>query len=557
MEIDLFDLLSTSHLLVLFLVLGFGYLIGNIRIGTFRLGATAGVLLAGLAFGHMGLGGASPAQEIGFILFIYSVGLQAGPRFFSVFLQDGLKYVSLAVVVAVTSVVVAVFLAQAVGFSAGHTAGLLAGALTSTPTLAAAQDAVKSGLAPIPEGLTAFDMSQQISIGYAITYIFGLIGLILFVKWIPMLLRIELKDEAKKLGRERRFRTEEPDPEKPEMHMVRAYKVENPDVVGKRLDQLTFCKGTMCVFQELKRGDEVLKPTAATVIEQGDKISVAGSMEKLARLEKHLGEEVKDADLFTSPIETIDVVITHQDAAGKSLADLHILSRFGCYVTRITRSQIKLPVSPDMILEKGDVVRVTGMRHRLAELVPLLGHEERNIVETDLLTFAFGIAGGILLGKITLTVGAVHLSLGSAGGLLFSGILVGFLRSMHPTFGRVPPAARWVFMEFGLMLFMAGVGLKAGGGILDALLSVGPSMFLCGIMVTTAPVLVGYAFGRKVLKFNPALLLGALTGAMTSTPALNIVTERAGSHLPALGYAGTYAFANVFLALAGTLILLF
>jgi putative transport protein len=208
-----------------------------------------------------------------------------------------------------------------------------------------------------------------------------------------------------------------------------------------------------------------------------------------------------------------------------------------------------------MALTKGDRLHVTGEAERIHRLAEWIGHIEEEVEETDLFTFATGVVFGIIAGVLVLKIGNISIGLGSAGGLMLVGILLGFLRSMHPTFGRVPAAARFILMELGLMIFMASVGLKAGGGIIEALLSVGPIIFLCGVVVTLGPVIVGYTFGRFVLKFNPALLLGALTGAMTSTPSLSVVSEAAKSELPALGYAGTYAFANVFLTFAGTLLM--
>ncbi len=145
---------------------------------------------------------------------------------------------------------------------------------------------------------------------------------------------------------------------------------------------------------------------------------------------------------------------------------------------------------------------------------------------------------------------------GSAGGLLAAGLVIGYLRAIRPTFGRVPSAARWVFMELGLLVFMAGVGLRAGSGILDTLATSGPSLFVAGILVTSVPVLAGFVFGRWVLRINPVLLMGAITGSMTSGAALSIVTREAGNSLPALGYTGAYAFANVLLTVAGSIILL-
>ena len=171
---------------------------------------------------------------------------------------------------------------------------------------------------------------------------------------------------------------------------------------------------------------------------------------------------------------------------------------------------------------------------------------------TDLVTLSLGLTAGLLAGLVVVKVGGLSIGLGSAGGLLSAGILIGFLRSLNPTFGRVPPAASSVLMDLGLMFFMVGVGIQAGGGVMAALQSVGPVVIAGGICVTLAPPLVGYFVGRKVLKLNPALLLGSITGAMTSTPSLGIVQKAADSSLPALGYAGTYTFANVLLTFAGS-----
>jgi len=205
---------------------------------------------------------------------------------------------------------------------------------------------------------------------------------------------------------------------------------------------------------------------------------------------------------------------------------------------------------------KADILTVAGDSQAIERLAGRFGSIEKDIKETDLVTFSFGIVIGLLIGLISLKIGSINIGIGSAGGLLLSGIIFGYLRASYPTFGRVPPAARYIIMELGLMFFMVNVGINAGGGVVEALISVGPVLIICGIVVLIMPVVVGYLFGTFILKLNPALLLGSLTGAMTSTPALSALQDAAKSSMPALGYAGTYAFANVLLTLAGTLIML-
>jgi putative transport protein len=243
--------------------------------------------------------------------------------------------------------------------------------------------------------------------------------------------------------------------------------------------------------------------------------------------------------------------VSNQKLVGKRLSDLELPRRFGCFSTRLIRSGVELPVTDEVVLFRGDRLRVVGEQARLLEVAEHLGHIEKHVEETDLVTFSFGIVGGILLGLIVFKLGGVAIGLGTAGGLLITGICIGYLSSLNPTFGRVPAAARYVLRELGLMLLMASIGLNAGGGIIEGLASIGPAIIACALLISIVPLAVGYAFGRRVLRLNPALLLGALTGAMTSTPALSLVTEAARSSVPAIGYAGSYTFANVLLTFAG------
>jgi len=217
--------------------------------------------------------------------------------------------------------------------------------------------------------------------------------------------------------------------------------------------------------------------------------------------------------------------------------------------------RMKVPSTADFELRKGDILTVVGPHDCVDLLGKEVGHVEREIAETDMVTFAFGIAIGVVIGLFSISVGQLSIGLGSAGGLLTAGLIIGYLRSVHPTFGRLPDAARWILMEFGLLLFMAGVGLRAGGDILETFATAGPMLVLAGIAVTTIPILVGYFFGRKVLKIHPVLLLGGITGSMTSGAALSVVTKATKSSMPSLGYTGAYAFANVLLTVAGSIIL--
>jgi len=554
MTIDLYTLISENVILLLFMVLAIGFLVGKIRIAGIKAGSTIGVLLAGLVFGHFGFSIDPVIGSIGFSLFIFSVGLQAGPSFFSVLMSDGPKYLALAVVVAIAGLGTAILLSQFMDYAPGLGAGMLAGALTSTPSLAGAQDAYASGLGNLKDsGLSIEEAIRNVNVGYALTYLGGTAGVILFVTHFPKLLGINIKKEAEKLARERGLtgkrkmaaRSEDAFP------IIRAYCV-LPETAGKTLMQRAAEFGNSGGALKIKRGDDLLDPSPDLVLEEGDIVSVVAPLATHEAARTQLGDEVLDARLLNYQITTKEIVVLNDSIVGRQFQEQELISEYGCFANGITRSGIDLPISGFITLQRGDRVQVTGEESRLAELAEKVGYVEEEVEETDLLTVSIGVVIGVLVGLAVLKIGNISIGLGTAGGLLIMGILLGYLSSLNPTFGRVPHAARYILMELGLMFFMAGIGINAGAGVVEAFASVGPSMIACGLAVTLTCALVGYFFGTLVLKLNPALLLGSVTGAMTSTPALNILNEETKSAVPALGYSGTYTIANVLLTFAGT-----
>jgi putative transport protein len=552
-EIDLIELLSDSPLLLVFTVLGIGYLVGNIRIFGNPLGPTVGVLLIGLVFGNFGLNIAPMVGTFGFALFIFSVGLQAGPSFFSAFRADGPRYLILSIVVACTGVGLIVLFGALGDLDPGYDAGLFAGALTSTPSLAGARDAFRAGIGNLGD-LTAAQAMQNVSIGYAITYLGGTLGTIAFVRYIPKLAGIDLPKEAAELERERGLAIKKTRRAKADgPPVVRAYRVENP-AEGRTLGQRLREENIRAVPLRVKRGKEYLDSVQNLELEPNDIVSVLASVGVQKQIQDRLGAEVLESALLDHEIVTREIIVLNDAAIGNTLSAQQDVAKYGCFLTGVMRTGIELPVRDGLVLNRGDRITVTGESSRVEEMATLIGHVEADIEETDLVTFSFGIAAGVLLGLLTLKVGEISIGLGMAGGLLITGILIGSASSVNPTFGRVPRAARYLLRELGLMLFMAQVGLSAGGGILESLASVGLIIVLMGLAITLIPAIVAYFVGRRLLKMNPALLLGSVTGAMTSTPALNVLNDMAKSPVPSLGYAGTYTIANVLLTFAGTAI---
>ncbi|MGY0218289.1 aspartate-alanine antiporter-like transporter [Endozoicomonadaceae bacterium StTr2] len=553
MEIDLMVLLHKSAPLLVFVVLLLGYILGKLRFGSFELGSTSGVLLIGLLFGHFGLTMPVGLADVGFILFIFCVGLQAGPRFFSVFLEDGSKYILLAGFVAGSALIMTKILAHYQGIDDALAAGMLAGIMTSTPTLVGAQDAIKQ-LAP----QNGQSMVEMLSVGYAMTYIMGTVLLIIALRYFPKLFGVNLKQESDRLAIERGLTQDNETDLKGDLPIVRVFRVEGKLVEqfdGKTLRQIDLHARTGCLVDKIRRNGSIFEPDGDTPLLEGDSITLVGKPRDFRKFPYELGKEILDTELLDYQVEYRKFVLTNQQLTGKTLGDLAIDEYHHCFVHRVKRSQIEMPINSGLKLSKGDELLISGERARLERLGEQLGYEEKHSHTTDLITFTLGIVFGLLIGQIIIKVGNIDVTLGNAGGLLFSGIMIGHFRANHPTFGQVPPAAIYVLSELGLMFFMANIGLKAGGGIVEAMMAAGGQIIMNGMLIELSLILLAYCFGRFLLGLNKALLLGAITGAMTSTPALNIITEEADSNIPSLGYAGTYTFANVFLTLVGTIMI--
>ncbi len=556
-ELNLFtrilETLRAQPVLTLFLILGTGYLIGNIRIGSFSLGPVAGVLFAGLFLGHFDFRMNAGVMSVGFALFIFSVGYQAGPKFFDVLKKDGLKYFLLAIVIAGSGFTVALIAAKLLSLEPGTSAGLLAGGLTSSPTLAAAQDALRTGQVTPPDGVTADEMIGNVSTGYAITYIFGLAGLIATIKLFPQILGIDLAKEAKALEIEDESRAAS----KPTNVSARIYRVSNEEFTKIPIKQLRDEYWDKTSIVKVKRDGHIIRLNPEEFLQIGDELRILAPVDYFTETIAKFGEEIKPEISTELSSKTAQIVVIKKDAVGKSFQELDIARKYGVLLTSVKHMNFEVPRTADYLLRKGDILTVVGLQENVDLLGEDLGHVERDIAETDMITFAFGIVFGVIVGLLAVKVGQLSIGLGSAGGLLASGLIIGYLRSIKPTFGRLPEAARWILMDFGLLIFMAGVGLRAGGDILETFAAAGPLLVLAGVTVTLMPIFVGYIFGRKVLKIHPVLLFGAITGSMTSGAALSVVTKAAKSPMPSLGYTGAYAFANVILTIAGSIIMMF
>jgi len=548
MELEIVDLLKSHPELVLFLLLALSYLVGRIKLGRLKLGAPPGMLIAGLVLGALGFTIFPGIQTIGLFLFLYAVAFQAGPAFFSMIMADGLNYATLAAIATFVGFGLTYGAHLIFNFDPGISAGLLTGSLTTPAGLAAALDVIRAGEFALPPGLTTEQILQNVNVTYALTFLVGDIAVILLCRSLPNVFGFDLRAESFKAGEKNQIKK---DPSATNWSLtLRAYEVQKPDLIGKTIADLQ--QLSQCTVLAHKRNRSLLELQADNLLELGDRVAIWGKVEQQDLLDALMGAEVADEQLRSAKIVNRDVIITQVAAIGKSLEELDITQQYACYPLRLLRSGIDLSLTPTVTLSRGDVLTLSGPQIWLDKLASQMGFFEQEVNTTDLLTFSIGIIVGFLIGQISLKVGGIAIGLGTSGGLLLMGLILGYLRSTHPSFGRIPPATLWVFKELGLLLFLEGVGISAGQGLL-AMKSQGFIVLLCSVLISTLPVIIAFLFGLHYLKMNPALLLGAVTGAVTCTPAMSAVSDDAKSSIPTIGYAGTYAFATVLCAIAGSI----
>jgi putative transport protein len=426
---------------------------------------------------------------------------------------------------------------------ASSAAGMLAGALTSAPTYAAAAEVAPDATA--------------LAVAYALTSPFGLVGIVLLIQLVPRLLKVDLAadavgDDADALtqGVATR-RSSGPSPE-----VTRAFEVRMTEVAGKTLGELDLTRRTGCVISRLDQSGTIVIPDGDTVLELGDKAMVTGRVDELQGFESLVGPEVDTRAFLSGDLPTRRIQVRHRAVVGKSLAELRILNRFHCVITRIERGTLWIEPDADARLVRGDVIEVVGRRSDLRSLARELGLFEPPVSETDIAVYAGGILLGILIGGIHLDVFGLRLRLGFAGGLLLMGLVLGARPRIGPIRTHVPREARQLVGDLGILLFVGEAGLGAGAGLIGGMESPPWRIFLAGLLVNVLTVGTALLVARAVLRMRPLDAWGSICGGLTSSAALHAVRRAADSNEAATPYAAAYAVASVLATIAGPLVVL-
>jgi putative transport protein len=546
--------------IAIFLSLGLGYYFGSFTYKGLGLGAVTATLIAAVVIGQLGITIGSPLKPTFFLMFLFAIGYGVGPQFVRGIAQDGIPQALFAVLVCFFCLGAAYLGAKLAGYSVGSAAGLYAGSQTISASMGLATDAInRLGLSP-EEAKKTLD---AMPVAYAVTYIFGTIGSAIVLALIgPALLGIDLEAACKRYEEKHGGKKEAGGPGTAwHQFELRAYRIRaGGQIIGKTVQQAEALLPEQRVFiQRIRRGDTIMEATSDTVFREGDIVAVAGRRDVLVNLIGSTAEEVNDREILAVPIEGVDVYVTSKEVDGKTLAELAGLpSARGLFLRRIVRgaTATNIPILPDTQLQRGDIVTLVGRTPDIAAGTKMLGYPDRATDVADVAFIGAAITIGALLGALVYKVGSVPLTLSTSGGVLIAGLFFGWLRSVRPTFGRIPSSTVWFMNSVGLNVFIAVVGISSGPGFVAGLQQLGFSLFLWGVAVTSVPLILAMYVGKYLFRFDDAILLGACSGARTTTASLGMINDRAKSQIPGLGYTVTYAVGNTLLTVWGMVLVI-
>jgi len=544
----------TQSIVAIMLAIGTGIFLGRLKLGKITFGVSA-VMFTGLFLGHLGYriqdGILDFIRDFGLILFVYGIGLQVGPSFFSSFRNEGLKFNILAVSTVLFGGLITIVLFRLTGLKIEDLVGIMSGSVTNTPGLGAAKNTIEEIKNSFPN--KTFD---DPTIGYAITYplgVFGIIGTIILSK---LLLKINPEVEMRK------FRMSKINQELPLIH--KKMRVTNPEYFGKTLHQVIKDFGHEIVVSRLKHSgsDAVQSPTLDTHLRDRDVLMIVG-------LESHLDEFIQkvgrpSTDLFIesdSDIRKKNIFVTKPSAVHKKLSQLDLYNTYDLKVTRVFRAGREILPRPSLELFYGDILRVIGSREAIEEAEKIIGNSEKKLLEPDFLSLFGGLLLGVILGSIPIVIPSlpVPIKLGFAAGPLIVALLISRYGGISFIHSYINNGAIYFMKDFGICLFFAAVGIHAGDGFYENFIKYnGWNWLLFGSAITFIPLIAMVIVGRFIMKINYLQLAGIMSGSYTDPAALSFSTNYLDSDIPVQSYAQVYPLVTIFrIFVASLLILIF
>ena len=535
--------------IVVSLVITLGILLDKVKVKGISFGVTW-ILFVGIAAGHIGFTVEPQTlnfiKEFGLILFVFSIGLQVGPGFISSLKEGGIKLVGCAVAIVLLGVATTYVIYLVTGTPMPTMVGVLSGAVTNTPGLGAAQQAYADA--------TGID-DPTIALGYAVAYPLGVVGIILSMIFVRVATRVDFAEENKALE---------------EMSGERNYAdrlsvlFSNGALDGKNIAHLSTLINRSFVISRIMHNDgSITIADGDSVLKVGDRLRLICSPEDTEAIVAFLGQRIEISmeewgagQLSQKQLVSRRIIVTKPEINGKRLSDLHLRTKYGINITRINRSGIDLIPYQGMELQMGDRVMAVGNETAIEQVAGVLGNSLKKLREPQLLTIFLGIALGVLLGSIPLMNIPQPVKLGLAGGPLIVAILIGRFGPHFHLVTYTTMSANLMLREVGLALFLAGVGISAGDGFIEAIADGGYRWIGYGVIITVVPIILVGLFARLRLKMSYYTLMGLIAGSTTDPPALGYASGAAGNDMPAVGYATVYPVVMFLRVLTAQLLIL-
>jgi len=565
-----FHFLQAQPFVALFGVLALGMMLGRPAIGGISLGSVICIIFVGLllsigSFQSTGTALVLPdvVKTIFFNIFIFSLGVKIGPQFFAGLQRDGWHMVAIGAIVAVLAPALSYGFGWLFALPPGAVAGLLAGSNNSSATFGTASSALQSTAFHAPSGVSVETVAGMLSASFALCYAATQVQFVLFMKLLPKLAGIDAPKAAREFEDAMRGGRTAPLPGTVEAAdaidasiAVRAYRV--PETLTARTIGDVRKAAPGIGIELVRRGTEWLALDDATALGAGDEVVISAPVDRQVRVREALGPEVPDAEARAlRPLHTVDVVISHDAAAGRTLPEI-IAASPGVYANAVFRAGAELPAGTATTLKKGDVIRVTGTDPRIADLGTRVGQVVRASHTSDVLTLALGLLTGAVIGAIPVPIFGVRISFGAAA-VLMTGIVFGWLKTRHPAFGGpISEGARSLMEEMGLNVFTSALAINSGLAVYQVATS-GPlwQLLVASQVISLLPELVAWWVGRHVLHLNPALLMGAVAGARQNTTSMRAAQKESRSAVPGIGYPVPLAITTIALSTIGYFFALF
>jgi len=538
-------------IMIMSLVITIGILLGKFSIKGISLGSTW-ILFMGILFSHFGLrmdpGSLHFLKEFGLILFIFSVGLQMGPGFFSSFKKGGMSLNVMALAIVLLGVLTTWIIQLLSGEDMASMVGVMSGAITNTPGLGAAQQAFVEN-----NGIN----NNLIAMGYAVAYPLGVVGIIMCIIIFKNIFKIDMIKEA--------AHVDSMNKDEDKAAELVSVKVTNPGVYGKTIyDIVKFINKKFVVSRVLHNEDEVEMGSPKIKVQEGDKLFVVTSAEDVDSIVAFIGERVdmdyEEWQKYDTGLISKRIVVTKPSLNGKTLGFLNLRNSFGVNVTRVNRVGLDLVANPSLALQVGDRVVAVGTKSAIANVTKLLGNSSKNLKKPHLVAIFTGIALGIILGSIPVIFPGMPqpVKLGLAGGPLIIAILMGRFGSRFKIVTYSTVSANLMLREIGISLFLACVGLGAGEGFVDTIVNKGGYMWiLYGFIITVLPLLIVGTISKFVYKTDFFSLMGLISGSTTDPVALQYANNLAGNDRPSVAYATVYPLTMFLRVLAAQIMILF